>query len=299
MPARAWLLLVSVGVALGTATSGPPGQVKVGPRLSQDECRRIAADSLGVRPEDLQEKAGGVVEEVRTTSPPFWVFTIPYKDSEQAEEWQRERGRVRIRVNAWDGQVMDVHYSARQLQVGEARLGEGDARRSAEAYLKSHWSPWPRARFLSAHREDNKGTPFPPEWLLKWVAEENGIRVGLGDLTVNGTTGEVVEYSQRYYPAKGLPPPRLGQQDALRKAQQAVAEREPGVALEAELGDSYLMTTWRSGNVRLAWSVRLRAGARSAEGGQTPQRGRMYDVVLDAQTGEVYNIVAWHGNGMG
>lgn len=260
---------------------------KVEAKLPEQECRQIAADFLGVRPEELQSEEGGVLERLRTTSPPFWRFTIPYGDAEGAADWEREMGRVRIRVNAWDGQVMNVGYSARESQMGSRQVAEGEARGAAEAFLKAHWRPWPEARLVRAHREERKGTPFPPKWFLRWVAEENGIRVGGADVQVNATTGEIVEYHQSYHPADGLPPARLTREDAVRECERALAGLPAPQRAKARVTDCYLGTMWRSGKTVLVWELLCFLPARTSVG-YSDHMGRKRLLLLDAHTGEVY-----------
>jgi len=295
MTARAGLLLALAGGAIVSATSGPHGggagrEGAVEPKLSFEECRRIAARFLGVRPDELERNRWGPAATSDGTVPPMFSFVLPYPPTADVEDWQRERGRVQIGVNAWDGQVEDADYPPREWETGSRRLTEDEAKAAAEAYLKAHWPQWGLARFLKARRQ----LDFPstvkraPEQSFEWVVEQRGIRVGWAFVTVNVTTGGVTRYAQWYYPADGLPPPRLSKDDAVKEAGKALAQLPDEQRGKTRLTECSLLTSWRSGKTVLVWKVTYFVPARTSRG-YDEHMGREFTMMLDAHTGEVYH----------
>lgn len=298
MSQRAWAWLGAGVVAAVAIVAAAPREIprggsagKVEAKLSLEECREIAADFLRITPEELLSEEGGVLEGLRTTGPPFWTFVLPYGERRDVEDWERELGSVRMRVNAFDGQVISVQYNARQGELGDLELAEAEARASAEVYLKARWPHWPRARFLAARKPQRYANTVgrAPDQSFTWVVEDHDVRVGWAFVTVNITTGQVTFFSQWYYSADALPPRRVTKEQALAQGNSQLAKLPPEQRRRTRMTECYLMTRWRSGKTVLVWNLSFLVPARRAGGGYHEAMGREHTLMLDAHTGEVYH----------
>jgi len=324
MGTRRWLFLLLVSLFAGLAVAGVVSRERqeraVGTRLaagqaggleadarptqdgqvvatvSEAEARRIAARFLDATADVLQTQHFPPPRPGRT-GPPFWRFVLPLAETAQVGDWQRELGAASIRVNAVNGQVMDVDYLSAKWQMGPGQLGEEEARRSAEAYLKARWPQWERARFLKGRQAQRPSATEAraPQQSFEWVVEENGIRVGSAFVSVNLTTGDIIGYAQGFYSAAGLPPAKLTKEQALDRARAAVPGLRAPAQEAARLTDAFLMTQWRSGKVVLVWRLEVSTpgGTGGGQGGNR-QEGK-HLILLDAHTGEVYAATQFHG----
>jgi len=256
--------------------------------LSLEQCRRIAAEFLGVAAGELVPRPRGAKSE-SDWQPTTYAFILPHPKESQVEEWLRALGRAAITVEAQRGEVLNVDYEPRRYEIGQGQLSEAEAKGIADSYLETHWPHWTGARFYSATKPS---TPNPaarplraPAQSFRWVVEENGIRVGEAGAQVNLSTGKVVSYTQHYYSAQGLPPARLSKQQAISALLERLDERQRA---SAKVQEAYLATCWYTGRVRLSWVIYAQAPARVPPGYRGKPPVRTQGLQLDAHTGEVY-----------
>jgi len=288
MTRRAWLLsVIGVGLILaGIAATAPAPE----PKFSVEQCRKIAAEFLGVPPGELtREGAAMLLERPTDLRPPVRVFVLPCPEGAKVPYAAQQEGRAWVVVDAWNGEVMAVEYQARRYEIGAEEISEEAARAAAQRFLKAQWRHVDRARFESASEPWRPGRfanpQTAPQQSFTWVVERQAIRVGKATLNVNLTTGEVLTYGQQYYPAEGLSPARVTKQQAINATLSKLADEQRTKAIVQE---AFLATTWHKGEVRLAWVVYLKAPARMPPGYRMTPPMRTYGLQLDAHTGEVY-----------
>jgi len=290
MTKRAFALVLLGGAAILAATYALPPEQPILPKLSREECRQLAADFLGVAVEELDQGGHAVLWETpRDTRPPSYAFRLPYKDAEQGVRPEvRQFGRALVGVDGLMGTVTSAIYEGRRYEIGRQELGQAEGKAAAEIYLQKHWQYWAKARFLSATEAVRPSGVFQPatapQQSFAWVVEENGIRTGHADVTMNLSTGEVIDYGQYYYSAQGLPPARLTKERPIREA---FARVDKQARESTKLQDAFLATRWHKGEIGLVWVVWLETPSQ----GWTPPgvRPRMHTsgVMLDAYTGKV------------
>jgi len=291
MTKRAFALVLLGGAAILAATYALPPEEPILPKLSREQCREAAARFLGVAANELAGGGNAAVWEMPTAArPPRYGFRLAYPPEVDVDEALRLAGRALVVVDGWSGEVVTAEYEGRRYEIGDKHLDEKEARAIAATYLEHHWVHWPRARFLSATEPVRfppaSGSARAPEQSLRWVVEENGIRTGNADVTLNLSTGEVIGYAQHYYSAEGLGPARLNREQAVGRGLAWLAAGRWGAAHSTE---AYLATRWRNGRVQLVWSVWLRVSTQPVGPGGSP--APQYGVTLDAYTGEVLSEV--------
>jgi len=290
MTRRAWVLGgTGLVVVLAVAYALQP-EPQFEPKVSVQECGRVAAEFLGARPDELT-RSGTVMllERPSRRRPPIRVFVLPYLEAAEVQPWSRQEGRAWVIVDAWEGVVTAAEYPPRRYDLGTRELTEAEAKAAAQAFLTIHWAHWAEARFGSASPVRRFGQVFKPqrapEQSFGWLVREGDIHLGGATVTVNLSTGQPVSYAQSYYPAHGLAPPQVTKQQAISEA---VGRLDAGMREKAQVRDAYLGTRWYRGEIRLAWVVSFSAPA-GPQGppGQEPHV-HDYTVVLDAYNGEVY-----------
>jgi len=293
MTGRALALTVLGAAAILAATYGLPGERPVGPKLSREECRHIAAKFLGLAPAELSGDERAIAREAPSdTHPPLYAFVLPYPQGPQVTEVQRYEGRAVVEVDASTGEVRFAEFAARKYEIAGAEVGEERAKSMATAYLQRHWPHFPQARLLTASKPWRPGRlikpPRAPQQHFCWVVEKNGIRLGRAEVTVNLSTSEVVSFSQTYYSAEGVRPAGVTREQAIREALARAPAKERG---QAPIKDAYLATRWYKGQIGLVWCVWLSVpSGMPARPGERPDM-REYGVTLDACTGEVLSEV--------
>jgi len=261
-----------------------------GGERSQDECRKRAADFIGVAPGELELRSyRGILSSDRY--PTLYVFLLPYPTDTGEEDYAGSGGRVTIEVNTQTGEVTNVEYDRRRYTKGTRQIGEAEAKENATAYLKQHWRHFARARFYWATKpfrpDATAGVPnlpAPEQW-FRWVVEDANVRVGEASVRVNLTTGEVTAFTQYYYPAEGLLPARVTKQQAINATLSKLTDEQ---RTKAVVQEAYLAPRWYKGQVRLQWVVYLKAPASMPPGYRMTPPMRTYGLQLDAHTGEVY-----------
>jgi len=272
--------LALVPLALWAAAGGAPEEV------TQEQARQVAAQFLGVSPEQLRPGPFEARSEESTLAPASYDFVVVSQPREAAP-W--------VSVNGATGEVWSMTHLAEKARQGPKGLSLEEARPIALEYVKDHWAHYDATAELQSEErfewwQPPPGTPLAPPkrpgWCrFRWVVKEGQVEVGHAEVYVNATTGVVFDYGQWYYSTKGMPPANLTAQEA-----QALAwKRIPAEARSqfTPAGPPRLRTRWAKGSSRLVWCVASKQSVPITRPGEPPHIHEA-SAEVDAHTGEVY-----------